>query len=237
MKKILLLLFISFSCSCLKAQQYEYGVPFDSLLNTQYFFGGPGCTGGPLTLTLDSSLYNYVSGIQFIFICDTVLAPPWAPVIQPGDTVIIDADHPQFAPPSGYPGFGGHFKLVGIPDSVGQTYPCSFEWIECACACPDILIRASQQDSSTCFVNPFSGLKESRTQKDFILYPNPANSELWIGNINGNAIIHVYDIYGRLVLEKETSTAIDINGLPPGLYTCMAEQKGRPIFAKFTIER
>lgn len=65
------------------------------------------------------------------------------------------------------------------------------------------------------------GITNVKTLKSlsFSVYPNPANDRLTIICSNEKVKLQIYDITGRLVLEKENANSeIDINNLPSGLY-------------------
>lgn len=64
-----------------------------------------------------------------------------------------------------------------------------------------------------------SNTNESQSCTPFI-YPNPVKRYLAIGNIDDNQTVSVYDLEGRLLLEKQASAnePIDLGNLTPGLY-------------------
>ncbi len=64
------------------------------------------------------------------------------------------------------------------------------------------------------------------SKDDFVLklYPNPATTILNLDNIDitGAALIYFFDVSGRLALQKEVTSVIDISVLPQGIYTVKA---------------
>ncbi len=84
-----------------------------------------------------------------------------------------------------------------------------------------------------------TGIAESNNNSSITIYPNPAGNTLNIAGITGLTKISLFDIVGKLVIEKEASnnTAIDISQLPVGVYTLLIESKTGRVFNKVVISR
>jgi hypothetical protein len=69
-----------------------------------------------------------------------------------------------------------------------------------------------------------TGLSSQSSPGKLLVYPNPAQSKININGIyleNGKAQLRLFDIYGKLILEKIITSAnpdIDIQNLPSGMY-------------------
>ncbi|MES2591124.1 MAG: FG-GAP-like repeat-containing protein [Bacteroidota bacterium] len=94
--------------------------------------------------------------------------------------------------------------------------------------------RSNIKNFGTTEVNP---LKSDLTIN---IYPNPANNTMNITGASVNTKLYVYDVVGKLVLEKEVinNNAIDISFLTEGVYTVITKNQtfGRT-FNKVVISR
>ena len=65
-----------------------------------------------------------------------------------------------------------------------------------------------------------TGIRSNHGGKHFSVYPNPASTELWIGNAGTeNVDVRIYDMMGNLIYKSAiTNKSIDISYLPSGLY-------------------
>jgi hypothetical protein len=71
----------------------------------------------------------------------------------------------------------------------------------------------------------------------FRVYPNPANSRLFLDNLNGYSVINVSNIVGQVVFQTTTdaiSTSIDVSGLKNGVYLInVSDEAGNRNVQKF----
>ncbi|MFZ2205090.1 MAG: FG-GAP-like repeat-containing protein [Minisyncoccia bacterium] len=69
------------------------------------------------------------------------------------------------------------------------------------------------------------------------VYPNPTRDILNIEGITDKTILHLYDVVGKLVMEKEVenNTTINTSELVDGIYTLSTETKGGRIFNKIVV--
>ena len=69
--------------------------------------------------------------------------------------------------------------------------------------------------------------------------PNPAYNTLNIKGIASKTIIKMYDVVGKLILEKETESdiTIDTSQLSQGVYTLSAESNNTRSFNKVMIQK
>lgn len=91
----------------------------------------------------------------------------------------------------------------------------------------DVTITAtdgSAKMASSNSIKPLYSLRtvEEQTIEEFVIYPNPANSEININlPIEDNTVAYIYNITGALIQEVNLAndlTRVDINDLAPGLY-------------------
>lgn len=70
--------------------------------------------------------------------------------------------------------------------------------------------------------------------KQLVIYPNPTNAILTIEGLIQEAQVSIYDVLGRLVLNKRlVSTSIDISSLAPGTYAIVLKTKNDIIKKRF----
>ena len=53
---------------------------------------------------------------------------------------------------------------------------------------------------------------------NLLLYPNPVDDKLFIQGLQKETKVSIYNILGKLVLSKTTSSEIDVNNLKTGIY-------------------
>ena len=72
-----------------------------------------------------------------------------------------------------------------------------------------------------------AGINENmiKSKVEVFIYPNPATNTLNITGITGKASIKMYDMLGKLVMQKETegNTTLDTSTLPQGIYIIETE--------------
>jgi hypothetical protein len=238
MKHSILVLFLILCCYSYKAQHYTKGITFDSTIASGNFLVNS-CTQTMQThIELDASLFNYVSGMQFMMIFDTVnsIGPS---SIQSGDTLILNDANPIISIISGNgTNYWYRIKIVGTPTNLGQTYPCSIEFSQCTCFCFNAIIRASLTNTSTCIVDQSNAVSELKSNVALTIFPNPASHNLSINGITKSSIINIYDGYGKLVLEKEScsNTTLNISELQKGVYTLVViDDSNNKSFMKVAI--
>lgn len=239
MKKSTLLLFVILSINVLKGQQYVTNTPFDSTLNSSGYIPSSSCTqGNPVNIELDTSLFNYVSGIQFVIIIDSIHfgGPMSISPVHPGDTIILNSSSHAFNIPSSYSGsFWFRIKLIGIPNTPHQNYPCKIETIQCTCNCLDILITKSTTDLSVCYVNFLDKVNELEKQNIFNVFPNPIINNFTITNIMEQSTIKLYNSLGEIIIEKEINSdfTFDTSNLSDDIYSLFVVNNNR----KFTSRK
>ncbi len=66
------------------------------------------------------------------------------------------------------------------------------------------------------------------------IYPNPANASLFIKGITNNAWMSIYDIGGKMILNKQiTDKKIDVSNFKNGIYTIIIEDNNEITVKKF----
>lgn len=239
MKKCILFLLLLTSFQFLTAQQYTKNQPFDTTLYSGYYILNGGCTQTIDTnIELDTSLYNYVSGMTFMVIIDSVsfAGPIGLSPVQAGDTFILDSITPAYSMPaiSGLE-YWFRIKLTGTPSIVNQNYPCKIDVEQCTCFCLEMLIKASSLDTSTCFVSISNNINQHNTSKKVNIYPNPAIKELTIDNGQLNIKnIEILDITGKTIKIITTDLyKVNVANLPAGIYFIKVVTDGGTITKKF----
>lgn len=69
---------------------------------------------------------------------------------------------------------------------------------------------------------------EDRGVRSFDVFPNPANDFVYLENTLRDSHLKVFDVYGKIVLEKElgSSSRVDIQNLNSGVYFLIVEKSG-----------
>ncbi|HEX7412915.1 MAG TPA: alkaline phosphatase family protein, partial [Bacteroidia bacterium] len=67
-----------------------------------------------------------------------------------------------------------------------------------------------------------TGIEQNNLNNAFVIYPNPSSNSFHIDytGVNGEAVVNVYDINGKVVLNQEMNgkTIIDVSTLSEGIY-------------------
>jgi GH25 family lysozyme M1 (1,4-beta-N-acetylmuramidase) len=82
-------------------------------------------------------------------------------------------------------------------------------------------------------------IKQDNSTDNVIIYPNPASGSFQIEDdtINGEAIVSIYDVNGRLIFSKSISnkTVIDVMDFNQGVYTVTIKNADRVVNKKLVI--
>jgi hypothetical protein len=242
MRKYLLILLFVLSIHFAKAQHYTQGIAFDTTLASGHFALSGACMQTfQFKMQLDTSLFNYVAGMKFIAVFDTVTGMMAGGGtfgnIQSGDTVELNTAHPVFAPLGSYSCWY-RLKLIGTPQTSGQIYPCEIDLLQCTCACTDMTITKSTFNSSICSVDVFNAINE-KEKNTISIYPNPAIHSLSIGGITSHSLVSLYDAFGKLISQKETdnNTIFDTTPLLEGMYTLEIANDKNKSYHKIVIAK
>lgn len=223
MKKILLLIFV-FSICVSKAQYYTQSVPVDTVIYTgSYSFPGVSCNSMEFPdITLDPTLYSYVDGLEFIMLVDSVnfAGPIQFSPVHVGDTIKLNSVNSVYYTPAPVI-FHFKLKLVGVPTTAGQNYPCHLDFLMCTCNCYHMIIKPSISNTAMCSVGLLNSVKQINQLTSFSIYPNPVVHKLTISGINSATVIKLYNSCGSLVLEQniDKDVTIDTDTLLDGIYT------------------
>jgi hypothetical protein len=89
-----------------------------------------------------------------------------------------------------------------------------------------------------------NGIEPMNTEVDFMLYPNPAQSKLFVKFSDENAsayYIKVVDLAGRTLLmlpRPQLQEGIDISGLTPGIYTIqLTDEKTKSVTVRKFVKQ
>ena len=67
---------------------------------------------------------------------------------------------------------------------------------------------------------------------EIYVYPNPVKSDLNFAGLKGTVSAYVYDVTGRLFLQKEVNSSLDVSRLKAGIYIVKIEnESGLNIFS------
>jgi hypothetical protein len=184
--------------------------------NTLWTTNYPLYTGGGLKLAPDNKIYLasiYYNGVQFPYpYQDTVynMYNMNLSVINQPDSLGIACD---FQPYSFY--LGGKRTYVGLPNNPDYDLG---------------VVAGSACDTIT-------GIAPSPLERGGVrLYPNPVNNTLFITGLSdaSNELV-VYDIYGRLIIKKQTNdtnSSIDVSSLSDGVYNLRIKNETGEYFKK-----
>lgn len=229
MKMIVFGFSILLTLSGLMAQNLIQGVPYDSTLYNGYYTASPGCTqNSQMTIKLDTALYHYANGMEFMVVIDSIsfAGPTYVSPVQPGDTILLNSANPVCGSPPAV-GLNYWFRIVlaGTPTTANQPYPCHIGVNPCTCLCPTLYIEPSPFNTSSCRVDLANTVVESSLKRSLELFPNPANTTFSVKGIQGKNKLRLYDAFGKLVLEKEVNAdaIFDVHQFPEGVYTLHIE--------------
>lgn len=143
----------------------------------------------------------------------------------------------------------GNFILIGnttgnqfgFTDIQYSSFPNSQYYVEA------VMAGGVCQPTRTSFATSRSNLKhigmrgiqQFTNNSSIIIYPNPSTNVLNITGIKEKTIIRLYDVVGKLVLEKEVenNTTINTSIMTEGVYTLLTENKVWKTFNKVVINR
>ena len=74
---------------------------------------------------------------------------------------------------------------------------------------------------------------DDQNQLDISIYPNPVIDKLFIQGLSNPTKISVYNILGKLVLSKTTSSEINVDNLQNGIYILKIVDEQKEIVRKF----
>ncbi len=238
MRKFIFLFSLIISLHFAKAQQYTQNQFFDSTLYDGHYVNA-GCTQFfDTNIQLDTSLFNYVDGMTFMILIDSVYypGPPGGSPIDSGDTIILNSINPVFSLPviSGLE-YWFRIELTGTPGIANQSYHCNIDVDQCTCFCMEILIQASSFDTSTCYVSSLNSVTQINKNRNAVIYPSPAINELTIDNpLFKPEYIEIIDVTGKTIKSGSINTnKVNILNLPSGIYFIKLVAENKIITQKF----
>jgi uncharacterized repeat protein (TIGR03803 family) len=141
----------------------------------------------------------------------------------------------------------GNFQLIGnttgnqfgYTDVNFSSYPNASYYVEAVMTGGNCNPTRSSYNGSRSNVKALgaAGVAQLKNNSSLSMYPNPADNTLTIEGIVGKTTLRMYDVAGKLVIEKEVETNISINTnqLPNGVYTLLTEQKTGKTFNRVVI--
>lgn len=143
----------------------------------------------------------------------------------------------------------GNFLLIGnttgnqfgYTDVQFSTFPFASYYVEAVMTAGACQPTRSDFTASRSNIKQFgtTGAQELNNHTVINIYPNPAGNTLNITGITGKATLLLYDVVGKLVLEKEVenNTILNTSHLVDGIYTLLTESKMGRSFNKVMISR
>lgn len=89
----------------------------------------------------------------------------------------------------------------------------------------------------SCFSTMVSATASDPTQK-ITIFPNPANTFIYVANIGGSGILRIYDQSGRSVLEaalEGDQQQVNVSTLPTGSYYARIDREGKVQYQQVLI--
>ena len=212
------------SSTKLLAQNFHENERVDSLLVNEHYHSNSSACGQTedINISLDSTLFDYVDGLAFTIIIDSVKysGPPCCVIA--GDTVVLDAENPDYSRISGsVSDFWFRLLLQGTPSTAQQRYPCQLSVTQCTCYCLDMEIISAW--SSDCYVEGAESIGETYDDSGLQVYPNPSCNGFRVLGLTGVGQISLYNALGeQVVSDKITDGGIfDTGNLVDGVYTAV----------------
>lgn len=143
----------------------------------------------------------------------------------------------------------GNFILIGnttgnqfgYTDIQFASFPDASYYVEAVMVAGACQPTRSDFTASRSNVKHFgaAGVQELNNHAVVNIYPNPAGNTLNITGITGKATLSLYDVVGKLILEKEVenNTILNTSTLVEGIYTLLTESKMGRSFNKVVISR
>lgn len=143
----------------------------------------------------------------------------------------------------------GNFQTIGntTGNQLGYTdvnfasYPNASYYVEAVMTDGSCNPTRSSYTGSRSNVKHFgaAGVQELNNHAVVNIYPNPAGNTLNITGISGKTTVLLYDVIGKLVLEKEVenNTILNTSHLVDGIYTLLTESKMGRSFNKVVISK
>ena len=199
---------------------------------TTYSWSGGLGTTNPLTISPTTSTTYTVTGTKLgctgtAGITVNVNSKPIAPVIsQIGNQLNSNIST----------GNQWYYNGTIIVGATSLTYTPSLTGNYC-CIVSDV--HGCKSDTSNVIYIDITGLNVFSDNKDFNIYPNPANDHITLesGNFGfTNSNLRIYNVVGDLILEERlvnNKTSIDITTFSKGLYFIKVENENRIVLKKF----
>ncbi len=117
--------------------------------------------------------------------------------------------------------YSGTFASVSLPTTTGITWTLQYN--------TGSVDAVASNNTGLRLIEPEDENVESRSKKDFVVYPNPCEDML---KVEGDVIDHVtiYSALGQRVYDEVyQATEIDLSHLPPGVYLLRTSFRGMPM--------
>lgn len=136
------------------------------------------------------------------------------------------------------------WETIGWKDGQGTSQvPSSYQWTDARPHPSTNYYRLRQLDfdDSEAF-STVVGVQVPTEHRDFKLYPNPAQQEVWVewDLAAENAVVELYDVHGRLMLRQKwpellRRRQLSLGELPSGVYAVVLRVGGQVWIERFSI--
>ena len=244
MKTLLLSLALITLSTTAFSQSYKTNQRVDTLLYQQMQWNGAGCHPMYRSINLDSALFDYVSGLDFILEVLAIdsqsvgttkipghVALRNGQVLNPGDKINLPLELRVDAGSISYA-----LIIQGTPLVANETYPCSLALGFTLDACGHIIVMEADM-SQTCTVGVGSGIVEDRSiNEKLFAQVIGSNLEILFTSVQTIRSIEMLSLDGRTLYTTRTedqSHSIPISGFANGLYLIVIkDQRGLQVSSK-----
>ena len=202
--------------------QYNQGVYVTDTLYDGIYGSIAFCMPNPdVTLTVDSTLFENVTGLNYHFIVTGLSAPgigsPSTGPFVVGDTLPLSPglEHPVFFPNGGQLNY--ILQAYGTPQVANEVYACDIQFLFTLGFCNNYATFYPDSAGAQCLVGTV-GQSEAGSSV-LSMYPNPTYDQIFFDGISQGTNYLISDVSGRTVQFGMTDRSIDVSTLQPALYT------------------
>ncbi len=131
---------------------------------------------------------------------------------------------------------GGHFLTVGIATTLSSADYNNDGKIDVTAT--GYYTRKNVSILLNCTV-PLGLNTQIQNNNTLPVAPNPASNTLTISNIKEKTQLHLFDMFGKTILIKETegNIVLDVSNMPQGIYTLFSSSKNYNSYNKIVVVR
>lgn len=234
MKTYLSLALLAISAMDLQAQPASIKVPGYTkgvyAYDTIYNYSGP-MKFGELPAQITIKDFQFVTGLKFYVMLEGTGSRYDS---STGLWVPINKDEKLSSPIMFRGGSAFHLVVEGTPETASETYPCELTNSYTLGEEFGVIFHPSVPEK-TCVVDLIKGITNQTAEKNFLIYPNPVENEVFIKAATSQHYrdYELLNIKGELIrsgkLEKELTT-LQLETLPSGNYFLRIRQNPNEIY-------